>query len=159
MKKLTLLFVSLILIAALLAGCASSSNSANDRGQSGSSTDGYNGGAGEYMGPEPAGMPQPEEPQAADDDLAGGFVSSTGDTTSKAKELAVQMGSKIIKSGYMSVETLDFEETTSAIVRRVQQAGGFIASSNVQGWSREDASYKPMRRAHYKIRIPSEISS
>jgi len=51
--------------------------------------------------------------------------------------------------------TVDFEETTSAIERRVLQEGGFVAVSNIQGWSRQDAESKPMRSAHYKVRIPS----
>ena len=48
-------------------------------------------------------------------------------------------------------------ETTSAITRKSPASRRkAIASSNVEGRSREDARYKPLGRASYKIRIPSE---
>ncbi len=154
MKKFTLFLISLILIAALLAGCSSSMSPNEDMAPGGSSAGGYNGSYDEDAAPAPAEMPQAEEPAAIPEE---GFMPGMDDVSqSQIDDMAEQMGSKIIKSGYMSVETLNFEETISAITRRVQQVGGFIASSNIQGWSQMDARYKPMRHAKYKLRIPSE---
>lgn len=152
MKKLSLLLVSVILVAVLITGCASSgSPRENSTPQSEADSSDYNSGyEGQAEAPAPA-----EEPQAPAGPGEDGFMPET-EQSDKVDDLVSQMGAKIIKSGYLTVETLDFEETTSAITRRVQQAGGFISSSNVQGWSRSDAKYKPLREAHYKIRIPSE---
>ena len=147
MKKRSLLVVSLILVVMVLAGCASGMrNQAADKGSS----------EGDYPAPAaPAEEPEPGFSAGMDDRVDGG-VKPDAEQASQVKDLAAHMGSKIIKSGYMSVETLHFEDTTSAIIRRVEQTGGFIASSNVQGWSKADAKYKPMRHARYKLRIPSE---
>lgn len=140
--------VSLLLIVALIVGCSSSSK--NDSAQ-----DHYGGVTGEGVAPA-------EKPSGEADLQEGGNTNSGWSTEAseqlgdKTNELVSQMGSKIIKSGYLAMETLDFEETTSEIIRKVQQAGGFIASSNIQGWSRADLKNKPMRQAHYKVRIPSQ---
>lgn len=150
MKKRVVFLVSLLLIVALIVGCSSSSK--NDSAQ-----DHYGGVTGEGVAPAPA-----EKPSGEADMQEGGNTNSGWNTEAseqlgdKTNELVSQMGSKIIKSGYLAMETLDFEETTSEIIRKVQQAGGFIASSNIQGWSREDVKNKPMRQAHYKVRIPSQ---
>lgn len=152
MKKLSLFLVSLIVIASMLVGCAGSMSPAEDQAPGENSGGYYEGGA--PAAPAPADMP--EEPAPEPDRADGeGFMPSMDDSE-QVTDIAEQMGSKIIKSGYISVETLDFVETTSAITRRVQQVGGFVASSNVQGWSREDARYKPNRRANYRLRIPSD---
>ena len=149
LKKRVLFLVSLLLIVALIVGCSSSSRNESGQGHSGDVT-------GE-------GAPAPAEKPAGEADSQGDGNTNSGWNTQareeladKTNELASQMGSKIIKSGYLAMETLDFEEATSEIIRKVQQAGGFIASSNIQGWSRADVKNKPMRQAHYKVRIPSE---
>ncbi|NLU36959.1 MAG: DUF4349 domain-containing protein [Clostridiales bacterium] len=145
-KRFLLAMASIIIIALLFSACAGlvPSEEQTAHPEEGAAA------------PVPAEVSQDEhfggDPEAGSGE---GFMPDTEDSASTA-EIAEQMGSKLIKSGYMSVETVDFVETTSAITRRVQQAGGFIASSNVEGWSREDARYKPLRRASYKIRIPSE---
>ena len=83
-----------------------------------------------------------------------GGVTGEGGAPAPAEKPAGEPGDG--NSGWDSEGTLDFEEATSEIIRKVQQAGGFIASSNIQGWSRADVKNKPMRQAHYKVRIPSE---
>jgi hypothetical protein len=63
---------------------------------------------------------------------------------------------KVIKTGYLGIETLEFEETTDEITRQVQMQGGFIASSNIEGVSRQDKSGRRMRKANFQVRIPSK---
>jgi hypothetical protein len=161
MKKLSLLLAVLLLAVMVVTGCSSKSSTSMDKGTAES---GMNYGKGVVSNsvapgaPAPATEPQEEEkPQDAADlaDATGGFSESSADTASQEEAFGTEMGAKIIKNGYMSVETLDFDEATSTIVRRAQQQGGFIASSNVQGWSQDQARNKPMRTAHYKIRVPS----
>jgi flagellar basal body-associated protein FliL len=151
MKRRFLLLVTVILAVVLIAGCSSGGKSTAPQpgADYGDSSSGYDDWA-EAPAPAPDEGPQQPAGEAEPD----GFMPGT--SSDKVDALASQMGDKIIKSGYLAVETLDFEETTSAIARRVQQAGGFISSSNVEGWSRSDAKYKPLRHAHYKVRIPSE---
>ncbi|HOB20150.1 MAG TPA: DUF4349 domain-containing protein [Candidatus Atribacteria bacterium] len=66
------------------------------------------------------------------------------------------IGNKIIKTGHMEIETIDFDDTTSAIVRKTNQAGGFVESSYVKGRSRKNAPYPSLREAWFRLRIPSE---
>jgi hypothetical protein len=148
LRKRITFFMSLLLIVALLVGC--SSNSRKDSSQ------GHYGGVKGEGAPAPAEMPPGEADLSGEENTSSGwYAGNKDDVADITSELVSQMGSKIIKSGYLAMETLDFEETTSEIIRKVQQAGGFIASSNIQGWSREDVKNKPMRQAHYKVRIPS----
>lgn len=139
----------MLLIVALIVGCSSSSR--NESAQ-----DHYGGTSGEGAAPAPAEKPAGEADAPGDGNTSSGWnTQAREELGDKTNELVSQMGSKIIKSGYLAMETLDFEEATSEIIRKVQQAGGFIASSNIQGWSRADVKNKPMRQAHYKMRIPS----
>ncbi|MGI6537970.1 MAG: DUF4349 domain-containing protein [Caldicoprobacterales bacterium] len=156
MKKTFLLLVSIVLILLIAAGC--SSKSARDEAPSEQSIGNSSYGESINRGGEKGSLQASEDLARPPADTAGGseeFMPET-ENIGGVNRLVAGMGSKIIKSGAMTVETLEFEETTSAIQRRVQEAGGFIASSNIQGWSREDAKYKPMRTASYKVRIPSE---
>lgn len=155
MKKTFLLLVSIVLILLIAAGC--SSKSARDEAPSEQSIGNSSYGESINRGGEKGSLQASEDLARPPADTAGGseeFMPET-ENIGGVNRLVAGMGSKIIKSGAMTVETLEFEETTSAIQRRVQEAGGFIASSNIQGWSREDAKYKPMRTASYKVRIPS----
>ena len=149
MKKRILYLVSLLLVILLISGCAGSTKNSSPGT---SSDDFYDRGGVENEAPAPAEMPEKGESLAPGE---ADFGSST-DGSNKVADLMSQMGSKIIKSGYMALETLEFEETTSSLSRMVQQAGGFIASSNIQGWSKNDAKNKPLRQASYKLRIPSD---
>lgn len=136
MKRLAILLVSLLLIISLATGCAGKS-AAPDRN----------------TGTAPEGVPTEDYAPMPNDD--GGFIPPVDDMEKPEDVLGGDMGAKIIKSGYMSVETLDFDDATSGVVRRVQQAGGFIASSNVQGVSKDKVQYRADRKANFKLRIPS----
>lgn len=152
MKKRIIFLVSFLLIAAIFASCASSSKNESAQDSPGSGARHV-----EEADYSPAEKSSGEAVAPEDANTNSGWYAQDKDAAGdKVDELVSQMGSKIIKSGYLAMETLDFEETTSAIVRKVQQAGGFMASSNIQGWSKVDGKNKPMRRAHYKVRIPSQ---
>lgn len=157
MKKLSILLAVLMVMAVAITGCSSAQKSTSTADKA---SNGYNANydRGEMGGSVAAGAPDPQPEAPAMDDSkydASGFVSGSLPSTATQDPVGAEIGAKIIKNGFMAVETLDFDATTSGIVRRTQQLGGFIASSNVQGWSQSSARNKPMRSAHYKIRIPS----
>jgi hypothetical protein len=155
MKKLSLLLAVLLVIIMAIAGCSSANKSTATADKASSGYD-ANYSRGEMGGSVAPAEPQPEAPAMEDSKGdAGGFASGPYTGSSNLESAGAEMGAKIIKNGYMTVETLDFDAATSGIVRRTQQLGGFIASSNVQGWSQANARNKPMRNAHYKIRVPS----
>jgi len=168
MKKLSLFLAVLLLTLTILAGCSSSSKTATDNTASELSFTeedrGFRGGdvsqpasAPEASDEKSAPQVEKEEsPDADTNDTAYGSLSDASTAANQKEVFGGEMGAKIIKNGYMSVETLDFDDTTSTIIRKVQQEGGFIASSNIQGWSRKDTGNKPMRNAHFKVRIPSD---
>lgn len=140
MKRIWAAMLALLLLAILAAGCSARS----DRDHSGAApaeTQAMGGQQGsDFAAPDRA--PEADVPPAArlgQDVLAGG------------------LGNKIIKSGHMTLETLEFEETTEAIQRRVQQQGGFMESSSIQGVSRLERAGASLRRAQFKVRIPSRL--
>jgi hypothetical protein len=149
MKKLSFILAVLLLFVIAFTSCSSKSTADKSSTESGAY---YNGGRGEAVSSVAPSAPEMDMPKE-DADASLGFA--TADVAASQDSIAPEMGAKIIKNGYMSVETLDFEDTIATIMRRVQQEGGFIASSNIQGWSNNQARHKPMRNAHFKIRIPS----
>ncbi len=128
MKKVLLVMLSLLLAAVLIAGCARSY--IPDKEPGGEPTQGNNDGF------QPPANYDEEDKQ---DDPSDGDI-----------------GNKIIKTGHMEIETVDFDETTSAVVRKTNQVGGFVESSNVEGRSRRDTPYPSLREARFRLRIPSE---
>ena len=76
---------------------------------------------------------------------------STGDTTDYA--------SKIIYSGNITIQSTEFDKALAALEKSVQDAGGFIETSNVSGNTqyREDGTTEVVDRvAYYTVRVPAE---
>lgn len=57
---------------------------------------------------------------------------------------------KLIKRKYMTIETLDFDKTITAINDAVKSSSGYVESSNVSGTSEEHNRY-----AEYCFRVPA----
>lgn len=130
MRKALFVILSLLLAAVLIVGC-----SAMDKGN--------------YSDKEPGGDPTHGNgdgfaPPVNNDEEEPGDTNAGG------------IGNKIIKTGYMEIETLEFDKTTSAIVKKTKQAGGFIESSNVEGISKKNTPFYSLREAWYRLRIPSD---
>lgn len=82
-----------------------------------------------------------------------------GETDSSSSILAAQVKStaerKIIKSAYLSVETLEFDRFINTISGKLNSLGGYIEYSNVEG-TPSSAKDKPLRRANFQIWVPRE---
>jgi hypothetical protein len=59
---------------------------------------------------------------------------------------------KIIRNASLTMETLDFDSTVSALLDAVQQTGGYVSEADVRTPTGDSA----MRRAYYTLRIPAE---
>jgi hypothetical protein len=158
MKRILALCIALVLLAAVIAGCASASKSTADSmptsGTTGSSKADYDWSYREEQG-EVAVPPDPEPKDATSG--GNGFSSGGGKAPVYGDDALVgEVEAKVIKTGYLGIETLEFEETTDEITRQVQMQGGFIASSNIEGVSRQDKSGRRMRKANFQVRIPSK---
>ena len=89
------------------------------------------------------------------DDSYGGFaVSSAKTEDSSAPEMDPE---KIIYSASATVETTDFDTTIERLRELVQQYGGFVESSSLNGsnYYSQSRGYSSTRSASYTLRIPS----
>lgn len=86
-------------------------------------------------------------------------ASAQGDIDFSSSSLTAQVKStserKIIKSAYLSVETLEFDRFISTISGKLNSLGGYIEYSNVDGIS-SSAKDKTLRRANFQIWVPKE---
>ena len=145
MKKTFALLFSLLMLLSL-AACGSASKAADGN---------YSRDSGYYESPAEAPMP---EPGMAEEAAYGGFASTDAayaEGESRAPDIDPE---KIIYSADASVETTEFELTLEKLQGLVQQFGGFIESSSINGSNYYDQSrgYTNSRNANYTIRIPSE---
>ena len=138
MKKILAFALSLLLLAGLLAGCGSKAVMDNT--------------AGSAVAPMEPGDNFEKFPAT---DMENGEVV---DTVVKGENVALS-GEKIIYYANISLETLEFEKTVTALEEAVKNAGGFIQNSSVNG----DTSYDENgvvqvlnRRAHYSVRVPAD---
>ena len=91
---------------------------------------------------------------------AGGFAAS--ETTYYAEEPEAKTPDidpeKIIYSADATVETTDFDKSLAGLEALVQQFGGFVESSSINGsnYYSQSRGYTSSRSASYVIRIPSD---
>lgn len=162
--RILALIMSVLLLTALLAGCAASSkNMAADtapsavqnwKTESAAAAEEW-----DYDTPAEA----PAEPETAWDDAA-----DTGFTTSAAGNAELDTGdnsslsdyaAKIIYSANISAETTKFDEAVARIEAMVASYQGFVESSNVYGNTRynDDGTTTVVdRHASYTLRIPAD---
>ena len=147
-KSLALILCTLMLLS--LCACGSSSQSAK----------GAN-----YYDAAPAEAPMAMEEMYWDEDEAGGFAVNSADMTSAempspdAPEAAAPelQPEKIIYSADVTVETTEFELTLEKLQSLVQQLGGFVESSSINGsnYYSQSRGYANSRSASYMLRVPS----
>ena len=146
LHKGTALTIAVLLILTLFAGCgASSSESAS------------------YDAAGAAEMPMEEaitEEAAAEEAGFDGAYTYTEDSAEVNTEPAQSdIAEKIIYSGYLYIETTEFDQGLTALEAMVKQYGGFIESSDVSGYTTTDSSGATTvvdRYACYVIRIPCD---
>ena len=146
MKKAFALCFSILMLLSLCAcGSSQSAKSAN------------------YYDTAPAEMPMAEPEMAMDEDASyGGFAVNSAEMPapkpdapeSKTPDVDPE---KIIYSADATVETTEFELTLEKLQGLVQQYGGFIESSSINGsnYYSQSRGYAGNRSANYTIRIPS----
>jgi surface glycoprotein (TIGR04207 family) len=152
MKKITALFLAVLMVFSLCA-CGSSA-----KGQSSS-----------YAVAAPqadyaAYDKETEMPMAAEEAAYGGFAANaaaepveTNGTPTEAPSAGDIAVDKIIYSASATIETTDFDETLKGLDALIASYGGFVESSSIGGNNYYSTShgYASNRSADYRIRIPS----
>ncbi len=143
MKKLLLAFSALALVAILLlTGCSASDMT----GESSSST------AIAEVETGAVGMDQDTANNAAQDAAAESAEISADDGDEQWQDNEA----KIIRTVDMGVETLDFDSFISSLKNKVEQAGGYVQSSMVDGKNLYADGRENLRHAYLTLRIPQE---
>ena len=110
---------------------------------------------------EPEAKPmEPAAEESADYALAASGEGSelTAETSEAPANGKPSLADKIIYSGYMYIETTEFDEAVAAVEAKVREFGGFIESSNINGRTeyRPDGTTSLVdRNASYVVRVPS----
>lgn len=98
-------------------------------------------------------------PELAEEAEYGGFAAAGGSLMDNSAGTA-QEGSpeKLIYSASATVETTEFDQTVEKLSALVEQYGGFVQSSSVNGsnYYTQSRGYSSERYASYVIRVPSD---
>lgn len=98
-------------------------------------------------------------PELAEEAEYGGFAAAGGslmdDSAGTAPEGSPE---KLIYSASATVETTEFDQTVEKLSALVEQYGGFVQSSSVNGsnYYTQSRGYSSERYANYVIRVPSD---
>ena len=157
MKKITALFLALLMLFSL-AACGSSAAKSESYRPSSAPAAGYNSSYvyDDYAPEEPAAM-------AAEAESFGGFSASGSPANAdaaagKAPDAGDIAVDKIIYSANATIETTAFDDTVSKLEALIAQYGGFIESSSISGnnYYHSSHGYASSRSAEYRVlRIPS----
>ena len=145
MKRIFAIIFSILMLLSLCACGAKSANSALRE---------------DYYVSSPAEAPMPE-PEMAADEAGGGFamngMKAEDAPSADEPQKDTLQPEKIIYSADATVETTEFEQTLEKLQALVQQYGGFIESSSINGsnYYSQARGYSNSRSAYYTIRIPS----
>lgn len=145
--------IAIVSIALCLSGCG------NSAGSSGSySEETYDQVGNSYAAKEAAYDSYAEE--AAVD--AGGYMmeGDAADTDNEESELRAQDGQKIVYTGSLSIQTLEYDKSAASIRRKIREAGGFSEAEsendNDYNWYRRSTGPSSTRNLNITARIPSE---
>lgn len=83
-------------------------------------------------------------------------VSEKGDSDGSKQIQAVKQNSKIIKNGNLVIETTDFSKSVDSLIKKAEDCGGYVESSNISGLSINENGTYNNRNANIKIRIPEQ---
>jgi hypothetical protein len=139
MKKFWAVTMALLTCVIMLVGCGASSEKEAD--------------------PEMEYTSENAEYDTVAQDMSGG--SGIGDSTQDMggepviNDSAQEYGQKIIYSSYLYIETLDYASSYQEIIKRLQDANGYIASSSMYGGAEQKEDYSA-RSAFFELRIPVE---
>ena len=156
-RRLLALLAAFMLVLTILAGCAAKSAE--------ESPDVYyqHEPASEAAAEEPMAEAEPamaEEEYKADLDLTAetNDQAESGESGQAPASGKPSLAEKIIYSGYMYIETTEFDKAIASVEAKVREFGGFIESSNVNGRTeyRPDGTTSLVdRNASYVVRVPS----
>ena len=166
MHRILAVFLSILLLAALVTGCAASTkNMAADTASADTAPAEWKteSAAAEEWDYDTATAEAPAEPETAWDDAADNSTFTTsaasGGEAQETDRPLSDYADKIIYSASISAETTDFDEAVSRIEAMVASYQGFVESSNVYGNTRynDDGTTTVVdRHASYTLRIPAE---
>lgn len=145
--------IAIVSIALCLSGCGNSAGSSVSY-----SEETYDQVGNSYAAKEAAYDSYAEE--AAVD--AGGYMmeGDAADTDNEESALRAQDGQKIVYTGSLSIQTLEYDKSAASIRRKIREAGGFseAESENDNGynWYRRSTGPSSTRNLNITARIPSE---
>ncbi len=140
MKKRCLAGLLAGMLAVSMVGCGASSDSAAVETVSTSSYSGNWYETGETV----------TEEEVAED---AEYETGSGLTSENGVEAVTETDRKLIKTVYLSVETLEFDALLNSLSEQVSEMGGYIESSSISGSS---YYYESTRYAYYTVRVPSD---
>lgn len=97
-----------------------------------------------------------EDSTSSDYALTNTGTSAPGDDGGSQEQANPDYERKIIKTGFVYMETLTFDETIAAVKRMVNMYNGYTSYSESNGGSLYEDSYNT-RYAHYTIKVPAEM--
>lgn len=149
MKRLASLLVVLVLVAALFAGCSampydeSDSYYAKGEYQAASEEAGYD-------------MAVPESPQEAPAAEAEDGSFGAGDTAANYDSmLQPGVNRKVIFSGYLGIQTTNFDEVYQSIKSTLSEFEGYVENSSIYGTKPKNWNDSG-RTANFTLRVPSK---
>lgn len=145
-KRYFAFLLAILVFAAILTGCGSKSAAPYAEGISESAAYDYE---------MPAEEPAAEEYVRTEAESLNTSASGDADSSAPAKK---KLAEKIIYTGYLHIETTDFDAAISSLEAMVTEYGGFVESSSVNGSTtyQNGVSRLVDRYASYTVRVPCE---
>lgn len=156
MKKILTLLLAVLLALSLLTACGASTDQAAPM-ESYSYTAGNSSALYDKYAEEPMAAPEVEEEEYT----LNTSISTTGqeDGMTEPAEPQSNYAEKIIYTGFISMQTTEFDEAVAKLEQSVKDFGGFVQDSGVQGHARtmsDGTTVIQDRWAHYVVRIPTD---
>ena len=100
-----------------------------------------------------------EEEVWVEESLTTAAGGSAEEITSENTTAKNSLAEKIIYTGYLNIETVEFDPAVAAVEAMVSEFGGFVESSEINGrteYNDDGTSTLVDRNAYYVVRIPSK---
>ena len=163
-NRILALALCLLLLLAVLNGCAAKSAAPQEAVAEGAYDNAYveAPAAAEYKSeafaePEMA-MPEPEE-AIATESVAGNIESAGGEAVKPDEQPTTDFAAKIIYSADLNLQTTEFDKAVATLEAMVKSFGGFVENSNVYGdiqYQTDGTSKTVNRWAYYTLRVPAQ---